>query len=491
MVGAALTAFLAGCVSAPAPSNSTTPWTPPSQAQNQDTIWKDIRAQKTDFTNDQSLAEALDIALQNNPASRKTWSDARAASAQVDQAKGYFLPTVVGTAGANRQRTTAEPDSFDLDYMKYGPGLQLTYLVINFGGGRNAAVEQALQTVYAANYLFNRSIQDILLAVETAYYGLVSAKAGIEAAEANVKDARTALETAQARKAAGVGTDLEVLQAQASFDQSRYGLVNAKGQFKIARGALAQAMGIPADITVQVVAPTNTVPTAVTPPDMRQLIDEALDRRPDIAALRATLAAKKAAIRVTGSALWPSLYVNGNVSRDYYDTYTGALNRNANTTAAGQYFQDNDWSYGAGATLQWTLFDGFQTLSAKRAAAAQADSAQAQLQQAELAASADVWTRYYAYETALERHTVSIAYLASAAASYDLALDSYKNGLSNIIDLLNAENTLAQARTQNVSAQQDAFTALANLAYATGRLEKGSAAQTAGIFSTLVRKDQP
>ncbi|MBU0714039.1 MAG: TolC family protein [Verrucomicrobia bacterium] len=479
MVGAGLTAFLVGCVSAPAPSNTTTPWVSPSRAQNQDTIWKDIRAQKTDFTNDQSLAEALDIALQNNPASRKTWSDARAASAQVDQAKGYFLPTVVGTAGASRQRLTANPDGFDLDYVKYGPGLQLNYLVINFGGGRSAAVEQALQTVYATNYLFNRSIQDILLAVETAYYGLVSAKAGIEAAEANVKDAQTALETARARKAAGVGTDLEVLQAQASYDQSRYGLVNAKGQFKIARGALAQAMGIPADITVQVVAPTNDVPTAVTSQDMRQLIDDALDRRPDIAALRATLAAKKAAIRVTGSALWPSLYVNGNVSRDYYDTMTG------------KDLQVNDWFYGAGATLQWTLFDGFQTLSAKRAAAAQADSAQAQLQQAELAASANVWNQYYSYETALERHTVSIAYLTSASASYDLALDSYKNGLSNIIDLLNAESKLAQARTQYVSARQDTFTALANLAYATGRLEKGGAAQTEGIFSTPARKDQP
>ncbi|MBU4286374.1 MAG: TolC family protein [Verrucomicrobia bacterium] len=482
MVSIGLTALLAGCVSAPAPSNTTTPWIPPSRAQNPDTIWKDIRAQKADYTNELSLAEALDIALQNNPASRKTWSDARAASAQVDQAKGYFLPTVVGTAGANRQRTTAEPDDFSLDYTKYGPGLQLNYLVINFGGGRQAAVEQALQTVYAANYLFNRSIQDILLAVETAYYGLVSAKAGIEAAEANVKDARTALETAQARKAAGVGTDLEVLQAQASYDQSRYGLVNAKGQFKIARGALAQAMGIPADITIQVVAPTNAVPAAVTPQDMRQLIDDALDRRPDIAALRATLAAKKAAIRVTGSVLWPLLYVNGNVSRNYYDTVTDK---------EFQQNQQNDWSYGAGATLQWTLFDGFQTLSAKRAAAAQADSAQAQLQQAELAASADVWTRYYAYETALERHTVSIAYLTSASASYDLALDSYKNGLSNIIDLLNAESKLAQARMQYVSARQDAFTALANLAYATGRLEKGGAAQTEGIFSTPARKDQP
>lgn len=478
MAGLALAIGLVGCVSAPAPGDATTPWSPPSRARNAGTTWKDIRAQQSDFTNAQSLVAVLDVALRNNPASRKTWSDARAASAKVEQAKGYFLPTVVGTAGATRQRTTAEPEGFDLDYLKYGPGLQLNYLVINFGGGRQAAVEQALQTVYAANYLFNRSIQDVLLAVETAYYNLVSAEAGIVAAAANVKDAQTALEAAQARKAAGVGTDLEVLQAQAGYDQSRYGLVNAKGQFKIARGALAQAMGIPADINIQVIAPTNTVPTTVTLHDMRQLIDDALNRRPDIAALRATLAARQAAIRVAGADLWPSLYANGNVSRDYYKTMTG------------KDFQDNDWSYGAGATLQWTLFDGFQTLSAKRAAAAQADSARAQLQQAELAASADVWNKYYNYETALERHAVSIAYLKSASASYDLALDSYKNGLSNIIDLLNAESKLAQARTQYVSARQDTFTALVNLAYATGCLEKGGATQAEEFLLNPARKDQ-
>ena len=54
MVGAGLIAFLAGCVSAPAPNNTTTPWNPPERAKSSDTIWKDIRAQKADFTKDQS-----------------------------------------------------------------------------------------------------------------------------------------------------------------------------------------------------------------------------------------------------------------------------------------------------------------------------------------------------------------------------------------------------------------------------------------------------
>jgi len=60
-----------------------------------------------------------------------------------------------------------------------------------------------------------------------------------------------------------------------------------------------------------------------------------------------------------------------------------------------------------------------------------------------------------------------------------------------MLDVISAESELAQARMQNITARQDAFTALANLAHATGLLEKGGAIQTKDLFSTPVRKDQP
>ena len=466
-------ALLAGCMSAQPPTTAAAPWTPPKAAQNPDNIWDSVRAQTIDFSKPLTLAELADIALQNNPASRKAWNDARAAAAQVSLARGYFMPTLVANAEASREKTMAEPDTFDSSFTKYGPGLQVNYLILNFGGGRKAAVEAALQTVYAANYSFNRSIQDILLAVETAYYGSISAKAGVQAAKANVKDAHTALEAAQIRKSAGAGTELEVLQAQAVYDQSLYGLASAQGQALIARGSLAQAIGAPADIELRVAEPTVNVADSLNTLDMRKLIDEALNRRPDIAALRATLAAKNAIVRAVGSELWPSLYFNGNATREYFKNLSG------------KDMQDSDWSYGGGLSLQWTLFDGFQILSAKRIAQAQADSLQAQLQQAELAASAEVWARYHNYETALQKYKFSTAFLNSASSSYDLALDSYKAGLKSILDLLNAESQLAQARSQQIASRQETFTALANLAYSTGLLEEGGSTKNAGFIFNL------
>jgi outer membrane protein TolC len=455
-----------------------TRWIPPARAQKKDPLWAAARAQTNDFSRPLALADLTDVALKNNPATARAWHDARAAYEQVKQARGYFMPTVTAVGSASTRHISASPSSFDLERNQYGPGLQLSYLVINFGGGQRAAVEQALQTVYAADYTFNQTLQSVLFAVESAYYGVVSAQAAVEASDAGVRDARLVLEAAQEGLKQGLGTRLAVLQAQAACDQALYAGAAARGQLRTVQGALAQAVGVPADIAIRIEPPTNRVPEVVAIDDMRRFIDEALDRRSDIGALRANLAAREAAVTVAGASLWPSLYLNGSLSQTAYDTQTGS-----------QPMQDSDVAYDAGISLRWTLFDGWQTWSAKHAAEEQAESARAALRQAEVAASADVWARYQAYVSALEKHRFSEAFLASASASYDLALQSYRAQLTSLLDLLQAEAQLAQARTQWVAARQEVFLTLTGLAYATGRLEKSGAGERVPVLSTPIDEE--
>lgn len=466
-----LSVLLAGCVSAPAPRRSDEAWTPPSNAQRPDDVWHDIRAQQPDLSRPLTLAEITDVALRNNPATRKAWSEARAASAQVRQAEGYFMPTVTGVAQVNRGGVASDSDLIRSDYLSYGPGVQVNYLIFNFGGGRQAAVEQALQTVYAANFAFNSALQDAVLNAQLAYHGVVGAQAAVEAATSGVTDAETVLDAARTRLNAGLGVELDVLQAQAGFDQARYALADAEGSLASARGLLAQAMALPADTPVQVMAPAGELPAELPQTDMRRLIDEALACRPDIAALRATRAARDANVRVTDSPRWPSLFFNGSAFHNEFDTYSGATG-------------DHQSPYSAALSLQWTLFDGLQTASARDAAQAQAQAAREALHQAELAASADVWNRYQQYRTALNRYRFAAASLESATASHGLAVDSYKAGLTGILDVLTADTQLAQARSLVVGARQDIFAALVQLAHATGRLEAGIGPQ-AGTATPL------
>ena len=460
---ALLALLLAGCVQAPPPPSLNAAWTPPKESRKADTTWLDIRAQKPDLATPLSLFTLADLALENNPATCRAWNEARAASEQVRYAEGYFMPSLNANVGLTRVTTAANPESYDANNMSYGPGLQLSYLVCNFGGGRNAAVEQALQTVYAANFAFNLAIQDTLLSVETAYYGVISAQAVINAAITNSVDAKAVLDAATDRRNAGLGVDLDVLQAQAGYDQTLYALVGAEGQKKIAQGLLAQTLHLPADTPLKVANPDTALPASLSGQDIHRLTDEALARRSDLSALRATLASREAAIQVAKASRWPSLYLNGSVTRDYYELY--GLNNRASAA--------NDWAYVGGVSLKWNLFDGFQTLSSTRTAQAQAEAMRAQLRQAELAASAEIWARFQNYETALRKYEFSTIALKSAIASQEMALESYKSGVKTILDLLNAETQLSQARSQQVAAQQEVFTALAYLTHVTGLIEKG------------------
>lgn len=477
LMAAALLGVSAGCVSPPPIEDRTLPWTNASDDSGPDAVWSGLRAATPDLSSPLTLAALTDLALQNSPGSRQAWSEARAASEQVKQAEGYFMPSLTAVANGTRSALDAQPEGFDQDLLKYGPGLRLNYLILNFGGGRKAAVEAALQLVYSRNFAFNRSIQDVLLRVETAYYGLVSARAGIDAANAAVSDSETALKAATALKDAGLGTPLDVLQAQASRDQARYQLAVARGGLQTAQGALALAVGLPADAPLVIVPPVDGTVPAIAEAELRAVIDDAVQRRPDIAALRATLASREAAVRIAGSDLWPSLSLNGSVDRDYYDTMSG------------KDFQDEDWSYGAGLSLEWTVFDGMQSLHARRAARAEADAARARLEQAELVASADVWSRYHELATAHQKLEFSTAFLSSAGESHALALKSYQAGLKSILDLLNAERQLAAARSQQIAARQEVFVALASLAHATGVLTRAGAADAIDEWSTTTTEE--
>jgi len=131
---------------------------------------------------------------------------------------------------------------------------------------------------------------------------------------------------------------------------------------------------------------------------------------------------------------------------------------------------DDSYAYTGYLALSWEIFNGFYDLSLKHAAGARAAAAREELAAAELKASADVWSSYYAYDSAAGKYRYSKAFFRTARASYDLALKSYKTGLSSILDLLQSQSRLAAARNQLILSKKDVFITLAELAHATGTL---------------------
>jgi outer membrane protein TolC len=71
-------------------------------------------------------------------------------------------------------------------------------------------------------------------------------------------------------------------------------------------------------------------------------------------------------------------------------------------------------------------------------------------------------------KTALRQRWAAAALLEAATQSYNAAIDSYHAGVRNLVDVTQAQRTLAQARSADVLARTQALTALADLVFQTG-----------------------
>jgi TolC family type I secretion outer membrane protein len=440
-------------------------WTPPqwyAQSKKPETVLAAVEGKKPGIEKPMKLIELVDLALKNNPSTKQAWHQALSARAQVGEARSAWYPTVTVEQDFDTQHTVSNRPLNSLNRGDIGTNLKMAYLLVDFGG-RNAKVEQAFQTLLAANFQFNQIFQNLLLDVASAYFNFFSTTALLEAAHMDVKDAKVALDTTAEKFAAGIQAKVDVLQATASYQKTLYQLESAKGNLKTAEGNLAKVLGFPAGTPLNIMLPQKDVEFKVGTKEVGQLIEDGLTKRPDLAAERASLAAKIAAITAARSDLWPTLNAQGAWSNDWYK-YFGRHGLNYDT--------QHDYGYTAGVNVNWPLFEGFDTVSRIKAAKADADAEFENLRQKELSATADVWNAYYDFVTATQKLEASKAYLDASQGSYDLSLDGYKSGLKSILDVLNAESDLSDARSQVINSRKELYTSFAKVAYATGTINE-------------------
>jgi outer membrane protein TolC len=408
-----------------------------------------------------SLPRLMDIALSNNPDTRRAWRDAKAAYAGEKQAESEWYPEITLTGRSSHQRTYTNDSFSAVNRRTDSFEAQWKVLLLDLGG-RAASVKQARQILLARNFAFNRAFQDVALEVKRSYYGLYAAEARVSAALANQEDRAKALEIAEQKYRAGLVTKLDVLQARSELARSRYETEQARQDEKAAQADMSSVAGVPAYADIRIEQPPSERPEYVVPGDVQEIIDEAMACRPDIASARAEVKAREAALREANSDLWPTLNAGGKVIADRYYHYGSEKGDLFNT--------DSDYGYTAYISVEWDIFDGFFLYSARNRAREELKAEEQKLRKAELQAGAEVWTRYYAYRTALKQYDYSVDLLKSSEAAYELALASYEKGLKDILDLLRSASDLSEGRSTMISARRKLYVAYAELVHAAGKL---------------------
>lgn len=417
-----------------------------------DPAWNFIREKKIETAHPAALADLIDIAMRNNFKTRQAWYNIEVAQAQKRQAESALYPQLNAEFDAYIEAKSGKLKLAGSNDIKFDPSLSLTYLLLDFGG-RSASIRQAAHMLSSSSALHNKAIQDLFLSVQQSYYKLYSAQANEEASRLNLETSKVDLDAAKARFNAGLAAKLDVLQAQSDHDNAAYLLVIAKNDVKIAKASLAQTLGFSADTDIVIMPPSKELPIGPADADATLLIDKAMQERPDIASAREVLRSKQEAVNAANSKLFPTLSAGGDLS--YGDTATG----------------ERQYNYSIFLSAVWDIFDGFYNLNVKKEAQAAAKAEYESLLQAELEASKDVWVSYHNFSASINKFQCSKSLLISTSASYDLALQSYKAGLKSMLDLIQAKNDLADARSKVIQSRQDVFVAFAELAHATGSFD--------------------
>jgi outer membrane protein len=394
-----------------------------------------------------SLAQIVDVALANNPATRIAWLQARSAEAAVGSERSAYLPEIDLNAQLLRSRT---PQSAALT--TFGPSATLNYLLFDFGG-RDARVEQARQTLIASNFLHNQAIQDVILRTQQAYYTYLDSRAQLTAQDATLKERQTSLDAAQARHDAGVATIADVLQARTALSQAQLNREGIAGNLRTIEGALATTMGLPATTRFELGELPLEVPARQVADAVDSLIARAVTDRPDLAAARAQAERAHVRIREVRSQFLPSVGVSSSIGKSW-------LSGGGSTTP-----------YSVGVAMSWPVFTGFRNIFDVRQAELDAQVAQEDVRSLEQQVDLQVWTSYYNLQTATQRLGTARDFLATAQQSVDVASDRYRAGVGGILELLTAEASLESARAQEVQARTDWFLSVAQLAHDTGSLE--------------------
>ena len=411
----------------------------------------------TTTSNKYDLPALIDIALSNNPDTQQTWDQARAAAAAYGLSRAPFYPVVSTqvSGGYEREIFQLPGQNAVLKQWQITPMLEFTYTLLDFGR-RSAGAAAAHAQLAAANFSFNRKLQDVVFATQRSFYAIGAAKAAVQAAEQNVELAKTDDEAVARHVDLGLATEPELLLSRQRVAQSQYDLASAHLLVREAQASMAVALGVAANTALDVPSLDSLPIPAGLGSEVDQLIETAVRQRPDLAAQVATLDARRAAVEQKKAAFYPTVGITGNYGEQSWNyRYDGTPT-----------VTDNQPQYAALLMINWDLFTGFKRINDVRQAEADRDAASAQLKSLEVDAMSSVWRAYYEFQTALSRYDYAKALLAASQESYNANLDTYRQGLSTIVELLTADRDLANARYTIVQSRADLLTSSAAVAYA-------------------------
>ncbi len=408
-----------------------------------------------------SLGDALNTVLAQNAAILKAKNDLEAAHGVVVQTRAVALPQLQATGQYKATDPGAVenfPGGLGTPQQNWNAGIQIVQNIY-MGGKLIAAIRAADATKQQAVAIYQTAVADTLLQARLAYYDVLLAAQQITVREASVKLLQKELEDQQHRYDAGTVPHFNVLRAEVAVANERPALIQARNNYRIAKNNLANLLGynLPREIWEDVpLNLTDTLDTAPYEVNLPDAIQQALARRTELTVARKNIDLQRLNVTSAKSGFKPTVSVFAG-----YDWF------NARFTPPVELDHDiHGWN--AGAQVSWNIFDGALSLGKVTQAKALYEKSKTDLDDQSRQIELAVRTAYSEYIQTRETLESQLKVQEQADEALREANARADAGTGTQLDVLDAETSLTQARTTQITAQHDYAAARARLERAIG-----------------------
>jgi TolC family type I secretion outer membrane protein len=417
-----------------------------------------------------TLGEAVAAALKQNPQVTAARHEEDAAAQKTIAARSGLLPQVYASETYNHtnsplwafgtklnqgviQSSDFNPDALnDPDPVdNFATALSMSWNL--YDGGRTwGGWDQARQGEKIAAYALQRSQQQVMAQAAEAYIGLLLAVENHAVVVQALETARAHMKLVRDRFRAGLAVKSDVLRAQVRIADLEQQRLMAESQIQVAQAMLHAAMGQPDSGRIDPVTPIDQYPS--TEGTLDQWIQQALDQRLELKqiAAREVIAAKEISRARAGH--YPSLALQGNYEINSED------------------FNDSHDNYTVGAVLSMNLYSGSRISAQTAAAKSDLSKVKAMRRSLELGVRVETQRAFYQAQSAWKSIAVARQAVDQAEEGLRIVSNRYGGGLLTIVDLLDAQTALQQARTHHFKAMHDYRVARIELALAAGTITK-------------------
>jgi len=398
-----------------------------------------------------SMKDAQALALRNNPQISVARLTALASQQVTREVRSNLWPTAtvnLTAVDANPgTRIAAGALNNPIIYQRAAAGAIVSQLITDFGRTTNL-ISSANLAAKAENQNAVATKEQILLAVDQAFYNALQTHAVLTVAQQTVAERQTVADQVGALYKNKLKAELDFSFANVNLAQAKLLLLDAQNNDNAALASLSAVLGFSSLQIFQLAEDT----TATTAPqgNVDDLISTAFATRPEILSLEFEVESAQRFHTAERDLFFPNIQAMGAVG----DTPV----RNPVISS---------WYGAVGVNVEVPVFNGFLYSARYREAAFRAQAAQERLRDLRDRIARDVRTSWLNATNTYDRLAVTRQLLEQANLALDLARARYRLGLGSIVELSQAQLQQTQAQITNAQAGYDYQLALAVLQYQT------------------------